>query len=84
MTLRRKWEEKFFRVLTAFVALLVVFVLAHILYTIITKGASSLSWEILSQEPKGGFYMGGGGGILNAIAGFFLPCNRRINTGFCG
>lgn len=79
MTLRRKLEEKFFRVLTAFVALLVVFVLAHILYTIISKGASSLSWEILSQEPKGGFYMGGGGGILNAIAGsFYLAIGASI------
>lgn len=79
MTLRRKLEEKFFRVLTASVALLVVFVLAHILYTIISKGASSLSWEILSQEPKGGFYMGGGGGILNAIAGsFYLAIGASI------
>ncbi len=79
MTLRRKLEEKFFRILTASVALLVVFVLAHILYTIISKGASSLSWEILSQEPKGGFYMGGGGGILNAIAGsFYLAIGASI------
>lgn len=79
MTLRRKLEEKFFRVLTALVALLVVFVLAHILYTIISKGASSLSWEILSQEPKGGFYMGGGGGIVNAIAGsFYLAIGASI------
>lgn len=79
MTLRRKWEEKFFRVLTALVALLVVFVLAHILFTIVSKGASSLSWEILSQEPKGGFYMGGGGGILNAIAGsFYLAIGASI------
>lgn len=79
MTLRRKWEEKFFRVLTALVALLVVFVLAHILFTIVSKGASSLSWEILSQEPKGGFYMGGGGGILNAIAGsFYLAVGASI------
>ena len=79
MTLRRKLEEKFFRVITALVALLVVFVLAHILYTIISKGASSLSWEILSQEPKGGFYMGGGGGIVNAIAGsFYLAVGASI------
>jgi len=79
MTLRRKWEEKFFRIVTALVALLVVFVLAHILFTIISKGASSLSWEILSQEPKGGFYMGGGGGILNAIAGsFYLAIGASI------
>ncbi len=71
MTLKRKWEEKFFRGLSAFVTLIIVFVLAHILFSIIDKGVSSLSWEIISQEPKGGFYLGGGGGILNAIAGSF-------------
>ncbi|HEY6976250.1 MAG TPA: phosphate ABC transporter permease PstA [Chitinophagaceae bacterium] len=71
MTLKRKLEEKFFRVLSAFITLIIVFVLAHILWSIIDKGFSSLSWEIISQEPKGGFYLGGGGGILNAIAGSF-------------
>ncbi len=71
MTLKRKVEEKFFRVLSAITTLLIVYVLAHILFTIITKGFSSLSWEIISQEPKGGFYLGKGGGIFNAIAGSF-------------
>jgi phosphate transport system permease protein len=71
MTLRRKIEEKFFRGLSALVTLIIVFVLAQIIWSIIEKGFSSLSWEIISQEPKGGFYMGGGGGILNAIAGSF-------------
>ncbi len=71
MTLRRKWEEKFFKYLTGFVSLLIVLVLVHIIYNIIQKGASALSWEVLTQEPKGGFYMGGGGGIANAIVGSF-------------
>jgi len=43
--------------------------LALILWTIISRGFPSLSWEMISQAPKGGFYMGGGGGILNAILG---------------
>lgn len=71
MTLKRKWEEKFFRALSTVVTLLIVAVLAHIIYKIIEKGSSALSWEVISQEPKGGFYLGGGGGILNAIAGSF-------------
>ena len=71
MTLKRKWEEKFFKYLTGFVTLLIVLVLVHIIYNIIQKGASALSWEVLTQEPKGGFYMGGGGGIANAIVGSF-------------
>jgi phosphate transport system permease protein len=43
--------------------------LALILWTIISRGLPSLSWEMVSQSPKGGYYMGGGGGILNAILG---------------
>ena len=43
--------------------------LALILWTIISQGFPSLSWEMISQPPKGGFYLGGGGGILNAILG---------------
>lgn len=79
MTLRRKWEEKFFRVLSALVTLVIVFILAHILYSIIKKGASALSWEVLTQEPKGGFYLGGGGGIVNAIAGsFYLAVSATV------
>ncbi len=43
--------------------------LALILWTIISRGLPALSWEMISEAPKGGFYMGGGGGILNAILG---------------
>ncbi len=71
MTLRRKWEETFFKTFSAFITLLIVLVLLHIIYSIVNKGFHSLSWEVVSQEPKGGFYMGGGGGIFNAIAGSF-------------
>lgn len=40
-----------------------------IIITIIYKGLPSLSWEMISQTPKGGFYFGKEGGILNAIIG---------------
>src|SRR5919205_3306288 len=69
MTLKRKLEENFFKYLSATVSVLIILVLIHIVYSIIAKGASALSWEVLTQEPKGGFYMGGGGGIANAIVG---------------
>lgn len=49
-----------------------IFVMATlglILWTIISRGLPSLTWEMLSQTPKGGFYMGKGGGVLNAILG---------------
>jgi phosphate transport system permease protein len=71
MTLRRKWEEKFFRGLSVFFTLIIVFVLVHIIWTITEKGVPALSWQIISQEPKGGYYFGKEGGILNAIAGSF-------------
>src|SRR3954454_5630457 len=79
MTLRRKWEEKFFRVLSAFISLIIVFVLAHIIFSIVEKGFSAVSWQIISQEPKGGFYLGKEGGILNAIAGsFYLAMGATV------
>ncbi len=42
-----------------------------ILWTIASKGLRALSWEVISQPPQGNFYLGGGGGILNAILGSF-------------
>ena len=43
--------------------------LALILWTIISRGLPALSWEMISQPPQSGYYLGGGGGILNAILG---------------
>src|SRR2546423_14994304 len=72
MTLRRKWEEKFFHVVSGVVTLIIIFVLLHLIWSIVDKGASYLSWDIISKPPKGTFYFGGeGGGFLNAIAGSF-------------
>src|ERR1041385_7783604 len=72
MTLRRKWEEKFFHGLSGLITLVIVLVLVHLIWSIVAKGASSLSWQVISEPPKGTFYFGGeGGGFLNAIAGSF-------------
>lgn len=43
--------------------------LVAIVLTIVVKGWSSLSWEMVSSTPEGGYYLGKGGGILNAILG---------------
>lgn len=48
---------------------LVIASLGLILSTILSKGLPALSWEMVSQTPKGGFYLGKEGGILNAILG---------------
>jgi phosphate transport system permease protein len=71
MTLKRKLEEKFFRGLSFLFTAIIVFALVQIIWTIAQKGIPSLSWQMISQEPKGGFYFGKEGGLLNAIAGSF-------------
>ncbi|WP_312189403.1 ABC transporter permease subunit [Sphingobacterium sp.] len=43
--------------------------LFFIVGTILYKGLPYLSWGMISQLPKGGFYIGKEGGILNAILG---------------
>lgn len=79
MTLSKKIEQTFFKYLSALFTSIIVFALAYILYVIVQKGFSSLSWQIISQEPKGGFYLGKEGGILNAIAGsFYLAVSATI------
>lgn len=49
--------------------LLVLATLGLIVWTILARGLPALTWEMISQAPKGGFYMGKGGGVLNAILG---------------
>lgn len=80
MTLRRKWEEKFFHVISGIITIAIIFVLVHLIWSIVAKGISSLSWDIITQPPKGTFYFGGeGGGFLNAIAGsFYLAIGATI------
>ncbi len=46
-------------------------ILFAILAVIFVRGARALSWEMITQPPLGSFYVGGGGGILNAILGSF-------------
>jgi len=64
-------EEKIFKGLMIFSTLLIIEALGTILLSIIIKGLPALSWEMLTQTPKGGFYLGKSGGILNAIMGSF-------------
>lgn len=62
-------EERFFRVLMFLSTCLIVLVLFLIVFSVLYKGLPSLNWEMISQVPKGGFYFGREGGILNAIVG---------------
>jgi phosphate transport system permease protein len=40
-----------------------------VLIVIVWKGLPGLTLSMITQTPKGGFYLGGEGGILNAIVG---------------
>jgi len=66
---RRKRADAFFRVLAAASAVVVLLSLLLILGTILWKSVPALSLSMLTRTPKGGFYLGREGGILNAIAG---------------
>lgn len=68
---RRKLEEKIFKGLMLSSLILVLAVLSGIVVVIVIRGASSLNLAMLTQTPKGGFYLGKEGGILNAIVGSF-------------
>jgi phosphate transport system permease protein len=48
---------------------LIVVALLLIIVSILYKGLPALSWEMVTQTPKSGFYFGKEGGILNAIIG---------------
>jgi phosphate transport system permease protein len=67
----RKLEELFFKGLMILSSIIIGGILIFILYVIFRKGFSSLSWDMISKVPSGGFYLGKEGGILNAIVGSF-------------
>jgi phosphate transport system permease protein len=66
---RRKRTDLAFRLLAAASAAVVLLSLLLILGTILWKSVPALSLSMLTETPRGGFYLGKGGGILNAIVG---------------
>jgi len=72
--IRRGWhkrhiEEAIFKGLMLLSFMVVVGALVLILGTVIMKGLPALNWQMVTQTPKGGYYLGKEGGILNAIVG---------------
>jgi phosphate transport system permease protein len=66
---RRNLEEAFFKALMIGSTLAVLGSLALVLGTVLWRGLPALNLAMLTQTPKGGYYLGQEGGILNAIAG---------------
>jgi phosphate transport system permease protein len=65
-------EEKLFNGLMILSTVLVFAFFGSIIWTIVKHGFPSLTWEMVSRLPGGGFYLGKEGGILNAIVGSLL------------
>jgi len=65
----RHIEEWIFKILMLGSFLLMAGSLGGILFTVIVKGLPALNLAMLTQTPKGGYYLGKEGGILNAIVG---------------
>jgi phosphate transport system permease protein len=65
----RKVEEFVWKTLAAAAAFALFLSLFLIMATILAKGLPSLNMAMLTQTPRGGYYLGKEGGILNAIVG---------------
>jgi phosphate transport system permease protein len=65
----KKTEEIIFKALMYISMAFISSALLLIVFSIFYKGLPSLSWEMISQTPKGGYYFGKEGGVLNAIVG---------------
>ena len=65
----RKAEENVFRALMIVATLVILSTLALIVVTVVAKGLPAMDLAMITQTPKGGFYLGKEGGILNAIVG---------------
>ncbi|KPL06814.1 phosphate ABC transporter permease [bacterium SM23_57] len=66
---KNKLEESFFKILMITSLATVIGSLFLILGTVILRGLPALNVEMFTQIPKGGYYLGKEGGILNAILG---------------
>ncbi len=65
----RKIEELLFKILMFTSTVLIISSLVIILLTVLIKGLPALNLAMITQTPKGGYYLGKEGGILNAIIG---------------
>jgi len=65
----KRLEERLFKILMIISLGIVVGSLFMVIAVIIWNGAPSLSISMMTQTPKGGYYLGKEGGILNAIMG---------------
>lgn len=84
----RKWkiiEQQIFKLISLLAAYSVIAILLFLLFVVFNKGIGALSWDTITKLPKGGYYFGGEGGILNAIVGsFYLSVGATVLAVFIG
>ncbi len=66
---RRHLVETFMKFIMRVSLVFVAGALGLISWIVVVRGLPALSWSMITQIPKGGYYMGKEGGILNAIIG---------------
>ena len=66
---KKQLEENVFKIIMIGAALIILVVLLYIIGTVLFKGLPSLTWDMITKLPGGGFYLGKEGGVLNAIVG---------------
>ena len=66
---RRHLVEAFMKFIMRVSLVIMAGTLGLILFLILVRGLPALSWDMVTKIPEGGYYMGKGGGILNAILG---------------
>jgi phosphate transport system permease protein len=71
MRTRKRVEEQLFLWAMRLVSWSVIAVFFLVVAVVVLKGFRAVSWEMVTEVPKGGFYFGKGGGIANAIVGSF-------------
>lgn len=70
MKLKSKFiEEWIMKGVMVLATVALFFFAASIIWTIVVNGWGAMSWEMISELPGGGFYIGKDGGLLNAIVG---------------
>ena len=66
---KRHIEESIFKVLMIAATCIVIGSVFTVLVIVLIKGAPALNLAMITELPQGGYYLGGEGGILNAIIG---------------
>jgi phosphate transport system permease protein len=72
MMCKRKIEECISKILMIIATGIITGSLIFIIVIIIIKGLPAISLSMITKLPKGGFYLGKEGGILNAIVGSLM------------